>query len=57
VRMGLGGWKRTPPHRAAGYGLIAIGLVIMLFAMPLFVYAAAIGGFVAFVGYTLRGRK
>lgn len=55
MRIGLGGGK-TPPHRAAGYTLIAAGAIIMMIAMPLFVYAAIIGGLISYVGYTLRGR-
>ena len=54
-RMG-GGWKRHRPHRVVAYGLIALGLLVMLFAMPLFVYIAIFGGLVAFVGYTLHRR-
>jgi hypothetical protein len=53
--MGLGGGK-TPPHKATGYVLIAIGAIVMLLSMPLFVYAAVIGGLIAYVGYTLIGR-
>lgn len=53
--MGLGG-KRTPPHKAAGYGLIFIGAVVMMLAMPLFVYVAVFGGLLAYLGHTLRGR-
>jgi hypothetical protein len=55
--MPLGRWgRKPPPHKAAAYGLIAVGAVIMLLSMPLFVYAAVIGGLVAYVGYTMRGR-
>lgn len=53
--MGLGG-RKVPPNRAIGFLLIAVGGIIMLISMPLFVYAAAIGGLIAFVGYTLIGR-
>jgi len=53
--MGLGG-RKTPPHRAAGFVLIGIGGLILLMSMPLFVYAAIIGGLIAYVGYTLIGR-
>ncbi|MFZ5824997.1 MAG: hypothetical protein ACOY94_11760 [Bacillota bacterium] len=45
-----------PPHRAAGFVLIAVGAIIMLMSMPLFVYASVIGGLIAYVGYTLIGR-
>lgn len=55
MRMGLGGGN-TPPHKAAGYGLITVGAIIMLISMPLFVYVAVLGGLIAYVGYTLRGR-
>lgn len=55
VRLGMRGWK-TPPHRAAGYGLITVGAVIMMMAMPFFVYIALLGGLIAYVGYTLRNR-
>ena len=53
--MGMRGW-RPPPHRAAGYGLIIVGAIIMMMAMPLFVYIALLGGLIAYVGYTL-GRR
>lgn len=55
MRMGMGG-KRTPPNKAAGYGMIFVGAIIMLLAMPLFVWAAVIGALVAYVGHSLRGR-
>jgi hypothetical protein len=55
MRLGLGG-KGTPPHKSAGYGLIIIGAIIMLLAMPMFFWAAVIGALVAYVGHTLRGR-
>lgn len=55
MRIGLGG-RRPPPHRAAGFVLIAVGAIIMLLSMPLFFYASVIGGLIAYVGYTLIGR-
>lgn len=55
MRIGLGG-RKQPPHRAAGYVLIIVGGLIVLISMPLFVYAAVIGGLIAYVGYTLIGR-
>lgn len=53
--MGLGG-RKMPPNRSAGFVLIAVGVVILLMSMPLFVYASVIGGLIAYVGYTLIGR-
>jgi hypothetical protein len=53
--MGMNGGK-TPPHKATGYALMAVGAMVMLLSMPLFVYAAVIGGLIAYVGYTLLGR-
>lgn len=55
--MRLGGWKwKIPRHKAAGYGLITIGAAIMLLSVPLYVYAAVIGGLIAYAGIVLRGR-
>lgn len=55
--MRLGGWgKKFPRHKATGYGLITIGAVVMLLAVPLYVYAAVLGGLIAYAGYVLRGR-
>lgn len=55
MRLGLGG-KKLPPNKAAGYGLITVGAIIMLLSMPLFFYIAILGGLIAYVGYSLRGR-
>ncbi|HYF95685.1 MAG TPA: hypothetical protein VD969_26010 [Symbiobacteriaceae bacterium] len=56
-RFPLGGWgSKFPRHKAVGYGLIAIGAVIMLLSVPLYVYAALLGGLIAYAGYVLRGR-
>ncbi len=55
MRMGLG--RRKPPRRAlVGFVLILAGVSIVLTALPGFVYAAVIGGLIAYVGYTLIGR-
>lgn len=54
--MNLGG-RRWPPNRAGGYVLVVVGGLILLMSMPLFVYAAVIGGLIAYVGYTLIGRS
>lgn len=55
MRMGMNR-RRLPPHKTAGYGLIALGALIMLLSMPLYIYAAIIGGLIAYVGHTLRSR-
>lgn len=58
--MRLGGWGgkrlRFPRHKATGYGLITIGAVIMLLSVPFYVYAALLGGLIAYAGYVLRSR-
>jgi hypothetical protein len=57
MRMGLRGWKRQPPHQAAGYVLIAVGIIVMLLSLPLYVYMSILGGMIAYVGYSMmRGR-
>lgn len=55
MRIGIRG-RKLPPNRAAGFVLIIVGGVIVLTAMPLFVYAAVIGFLIIYVGYTLIGR-
>lgn len=58
--MRLGGirGKRPPSHKAAGYGLITVGALIMLVSMPLYVYMAVLGGLIAYAGYTMmKGRS
>ncbi|MDB4893817.1 MAG: hypothetical protein JWN15_79 [Firmicutes bacterium] len=55
MRMGMWG-RKHPPHKAVGFGLIIIGGIIMLLAMPLFVWVAVIGVLLAWVGHSLRGR-
>ena len=55
MRMRLG--RRKPPRRTlVGFVLILAGVSIILTALPGFVYAAVIGGLIAYVGYTLIGR-
>jgi len=49
--------RRKPPRRTlVGFVLILAGVSIILTALPGFVYAAVIGGLIAYVGYTLIGR-
>ncbi|HEY3368582.1 MAG TPA: hypothetical protein VGK74_26290 [Symbiobacteriaceae bacterium] len=55
MRLGLNG-RRLPPHKFTGYGLIFVGIVVMLIALPVYIYAAIIGGIIAYLGHTLRGR-
>ncbi len=55
MRLGFRG-RRPPPHKPIGYGLMALGALIMLFSMPLFVYAAILGGLIVYIGYTLSSR-
>lgn len=47
---------RIPPGRGSGFTLIVVGLIIMLLSMPFYVYAAIVGGLIAYFGYTLLGR-
>jgi drug/metabolite transporter (DMT)-like permease len=55
VRVRLG--RRRPPRRTlVGFVLILAGVSIVLTALPGFVYAAVIGGLIAYIGYTLIGR-
>ncbi|MDF2628903.1 MAG: hypothetical protein K0R39_2734 [Symbiobacteriaceae bacterium] len=69
--MRLGGWGRKlpmlrlgnlglghsfPRHKATGYGLIIVGVVIMLLSVPLYVYMAVLGGLIAYAGYVLKRR-
>lgn len=55
MRLGMRGWK-LPPHHTTGYGLIGLGAIIMLFALPFTFYVAALGALIAYLGHTLRGR-
>jgi hypothetical protein len=50
-------WPRgfkPPPHKLASYIIIAVGAVIVLFAMPFFIWAALFGGLIAYVGYMMQ---
>jgi hypothetical protein len=55
MRMGMWG-RKHPPHKAVGFAMIIIGGIIMLLALPLFVWVAVIGVLLAWVGHSLRGR-
>ena len=52
MRIGLGGGGR-PPNQIAGYGLIAVGGLIMLMAMPFYFWFTLVGGLVAYLGYSI----
>jgi len=58
--MRLGGirGKRPLSNKAAGYGLITMGAVILLLSMPLYVYTAVLGGLMLYAGYAMmkKGR-
>jgi len=56
MRLGRSWLGKLPRHRATGYGLITIGAVIMLLSVPFYVYAAVLGGLIAYAGYVLKGR-
>lgn len=53
MRLGMRGWK-FPPHKAFGYCLMVVGAIIMLIAMPFFIYVALVGILIVYVGYTLN---
>jgi hypothetical protein len=56
VRLRLGGGGH-PPHKVAGYGLIGIGLLIMLLAMPFFIWLAVIGGCICYCGWSIAQNR
>jgi hypothetical protein len=57
LRLGnLGLGHSFPRHKATGYGLIIVGVVIMLLSVPLYVYMAVLGGLIAYAGYVLKRR-
>lgn len=47
-RLGKGG---HPPHKVVGFGLIGVGGLIMLLAMPFFFWLAAFGCVICYCGY------
>lgn len=53
MRLGVGRGG-TPPHKVAGFALMAVGGLVLLLAMPLYVWAAAIGGAVTFLGFSVN---
>jgi len=55
MRLGPRGW-RPPPQKAMGYGLMTVGAVILLLSLPVYVYAALVGGLIAYLGHTMKGR-
>lgn len=55
MRLGMPGGKR-PPSQIAGWGIIALGALILLLALPLYVYAALVGCLVCYLGYSLKDR-
>lgn len=54
LRLGRGG---HPPHKVAGYGLIGIGALIMLLALPFFFWLAALGGLICYLGYSVTQNR
>jgi hypothetical protein len=57
MRLGLPGGRKLPPNKVGAAGLIILGGVIMLLSMPLSVWAAVVGGLIAYAGYSsMRGR-
>lgn len=51
--------RRSPQRAAAlaGYGLMVLGGLVLVLSVPVYVWAAALGAFLAYLGYTVqRGR-
>jgi hypothetical protein len=53
IQMRFGRWRRRHLGR---YGLIGLGAIIVLFALPFSFYIAAFGCLVAYLGHTMKGR-
>lgn len=55
-RLGLGRGSMKP-HEVAGYGLMGVGGLVVLFSLPFYFWTAAFGGFLAFLGYTVQRQR
>jgi hypothetical protein len=51
--MGGRGFRPQPPHKVSGATLVALGALLLLFAMPVFVWLAALGGTLAYLGWSM----
>jgi len=52
--MRLGRRRIGRPTAWAGYGLMALGGIILLLSLPLQVWGAAAGGLLTYLGYSVR---
>lgn len=52
MRTGLRMPRR--PHQLAGYALMALGGLLLVLSLPAYVWTAALGGAVLYLGYAVR---
>lgn len=52
MRLGLGG-RGLRPNEIAGYGMMGLGALILLLALPVTFWMAAVGGFLGFLGWSV----
>lgn len=55
--MRLGRRSLRRPKGWAGYGLMALGGLILVLSLPLYVWSAAVGGLLAYLGYSVRSLR
>lgn len=54
--MGVGR-GRLKPQQLCGYGLMGAGGLMVLLSLPLHFWAAALGGFLCYLGYTVHCQR
>lgn len=53
VRLGLGRGRPRRPQEIAGYGCMGLGALIILLSLPFYLWAAAFGGLLVYLGWSL----
>lgn len=57
VRLGLGGGPPLRPNQIAGYGIMGLGGLILILSLPFYFWAAAFGGLLGYLGWTVTRLK
>lgn len=53
VRLGLGRGRSMRPQEIAGYGCVGLGVLIVLLSLPFYFWAAAFGGLLGYLGWSI----